>query len=246
MESVLLFKPEFFTDLYHKGYVGWMSMAQDMGLLYHFILIVVGLLICYYGFRIYRVIVIAMGACIGAFLGLIFVDALSPANTAVIDPLLATQAYGLFDYLGLIIGAIIGGAAFWGLSWVAVFALGFVGLGFLGFFATTAFIPGNMLAWGIAAGFGLLGGALAVKLFKPFIIVITAVLGAFDFAMGVAGILVATGVVSVLTGEEGAGMWAFLLPFILMIILGIVNQVLDNYREEYTPVHPSEELPEPV
>jgi hypothetical protein len=216
-----------------------------MGLLYHFILIVVGLLVCYYGFRIYRVVVIAMGACIGAFLGLIFVDALTPASSVVLDPMLAPTAYTFFDYLGLIIGAIIGGAAFYGLSWVAVFALGFVGMGFLGFFAMASLTQGPV-AIGIAAALGVIGGVLAVKLFKPFVIVITAILGAFDFAMGVAGILVATGVVTVLTGDEGSGLWAFLLPFVLMIILGIVNQVLDNYREDYTPTHPAEELPEPI
>jgi hypothetical protein len=242
MESVLLFSPEFFSSLYEKGVQGWMSMARDLGLLYHFVLIIVGLLICYYGYRIYRIVVIALGACIGALLGLMFIDAVHLSGPANIDPLLAQSAYGIWDYMGLVAGAIIGGAIFWWLSWVAVFALGFIGCGFIGFFAFSSIAPGQVsIAVGAVAG--ILGGVFVVKLFKPFMIVLTAILGAFDFAMGVAAVLVATGFITVLTGNAGAGMWAFIFPFVLMIILGIVNQVLDNYRDEYTPEAPVEEAP---
>jgi ABC-type antimicrobial peptide transport system permease subunit len=122
---------------------------------------------------------------------------------------------------------------------VAIFALGFAGCGFIGFFAVSSFAPGPIAIF-VGIVLGIVGGALTVYLFKPFLIVLTAILGAFDFAMGVAAILVATGVITVLTADESAGLWAFIFPFVLMIILGIVNQVLDNYRKDYVPEVPKE------
>jgi len=244
MESVLLLKPSFFLSLYQKGYTGWMAMAQDMGLLYHFVLIIVGLLICYYGFRIYRVIILTFGALVGAFLGLMFIDAIgkSGAGAGVVPN---EVAFSLWDYFGFIGGAVLGGAAFWWLSWVAAILLGFYGCAFIGFFALSSIVPGP-IAIGVSAALGIVGALLIWKLLKPFMIVLTAILGAFDFAMGVAGVLVATGVVSVLSGNELQGLWAFLLPFVLMIILGIVNQTIDNYREEFIPEPPKEEIPAPT
>ena len=231
MESVLLLKPDFLQTLSEKGYSGWMNMAQDMGLLYHFILIVVGLLVCYYGYRMYRVVVITFGALIGAFLGLMVMDALGLSGTGA--SVVPNEAiYGIWDYLGFIGGAVLGGAAFWWLSWIAVIVLGFYGCAFIGYFALVSITP-QPVAYGIAASMGIVGALLSWKFFKPFVIVLTALLGAFDFAMGVAGVLVATNVVSVMTGDNAMGVWAFILPFVLMIILGIVNQVIDNYREEY-------------
>jgi len=241
MESVLLLKPDFFTNLYSEGFAGWMKMAQHMGLFYHFVLIIAGLLICYYGFRIYRIIIITMGALAGGLGGLLLINALNLSGTgANIDPLVQPLHYGIWDYFGFIAGAFLGGAIFWWLSWVAVFALGFFGCCFIGFFAVSSFAPGQLSIF-VGVALGVVGGALAVYLFKPFLIIITAILGAFDFAVGVASILVATGVITVLTGDESAGMWAFIFPFVLMIILGIVNQVLDNYRKDFMP----EILPKP-
>jgi len=243
MESVLLFKPGFYLALSEKGYSGWMNMAQDMGLLYHFILVVVGLLVCYYGYRLYRVVVITFGALVGAFLGLMVIDALGMSGVgASIVP--NEAVYGIWDYMGFIGGAILGGAAFWWLSWVAVIVLGFYGCAFIGYFAFVSITP-QPVAYGIAAAMGIVGALLSWKLFKQFVIVLTALLGAFDFAMGVAGILVATNVVSVLTSDNAMGVWAFILPFVLMIILGVVNQVIDNYREEYVAdqVNSNDEVP---
>ena len=232
MESVLLLKPGFLQTLTEKGYTGWMNMAQDMGLLYHFILIVVGLLVCYYGYRLYRVVVLTFGALVGAFLGLMVIDALglSGAGAGIVPN---EAVYGIWDYMGFIGGAVLGGAAFWWLSWIAVIVLGFYGCAFIGYFALASITP-HAVAIGVSASMGVVGALLSWKLFKPFVIVLTALLGAFDFAMGVAGVLVATNVVSVLTSDSAMGLWAFLLPFVLMIILGVVNQVIDNYREEYT------------
>ena len=123
-------------------------------------------------------------------------------------------------------------ATSWWLSWIAVIVLGFYGCAFIGYFALVSITP-QPVAYGIAAAMGIVGALLSWKFFKPFVIVLTALLGAFDFAMGVAGVLVATNVVSVMTGDNAMGVWAFILPFVLMIILGVVNQVIDNYREEY-------------
>ncbi len=240
MESVLLLKPDFFTSLYEQGIHGWMAMAASLGLMYHFVLIVVGLLVCYYGFRIYRIVVVTFGALAGALGGLLLIEYLNLSGAGTgIDPVLAGATYGVWDYVGLIAGGILGGLLFWWLSWVAVFVLGFAGCAFIGFFAVSSIAPGPAAIF-VAVALGVIGGILAVWLFKPFIIVLTAILGAFDFAMGVAGILVATGVITVLTADANAGMWAFIFPFVLMIILGIVNQVLDNYRKEFKTEKPEE------
>ena len=247
MESVLLFKPDFFMNVYKNGFHGWMDMAQGLGLYYHFLLIFVGLLVCYYGFKLYKWVIIAFGGFAGGIIGLMVVEALNKSGSASVDPVVVSTAYAAWDVVGLILGAVVGGVLFWALSWVALFALAFVGCFFIGFFATMTIAPG---APSVIVGLilGSFGGVLVIKLFKPFMIVLTGMLGALDFAMGVAGILVATGVLTIFTGDDAAGLWAFLFPFILMTILGITNQVLDNYPKQVVPEEPvpNEEQPAPA
>jgi hypothetical protein len=121
-----------------------------------------GLLDCFFGYRIFRITIIFWGAVLGGFLGIAASGALE-SNPAAI-------------WIGLGVGALVGGALAFFLYLVMVFLAG------LSFGIMTGVVllqeQAAWIAWGSGLALGLLCGWLALKLQRVALILITALAGA--------------------------------------------------------------------
>ncbi|HEY5552343.1 MAG TPA: DUF4203 domain-containing protein [Opitutaceae bacterium] len=135
------------------------------------LLILWGLLDCFFGYRVFKFTVVLLGIAAGAVLG----------HQLCIEILGIT---GDARWIGLAIGAIVGGALAIGLYLVGVFILGFS----LGFMFVPAFWQGSselaLLAIGVGAG--LVCGIIAVVAQRLLISACTAWSGAIRVVLGVA------------------------------------------------------------
>lgn len=120
--------------------------------------LVLGVALLLFGYRVFRVAIVALGALVGAGLG-----AASP-----VAPLVAVIA-----------GAIVGALLVWWFYKAGVFLVGALA----GFFLLTAFAPaptvGGLPEWALPLGAALLGGVLALLVERPAIIAATAFDGAY-------------------------------------------------------------------
>lgn len=135
------------------------------------LIIVWGLLDCFFGYRVFRFTVGLLGIAAGAVLGhQFFVEILGIADGA--------------RWIGFAIGAIAGGILAFGLYLVGVFILGFS----IGFMFAPAFWQGSseltMLA--IGAGAGLVCGLVALMAQRLLVSACTAWGGAIRIVLGVA------------------------------------------------------------
>jgi hypothetical protein len=125
------------------------------------ILVIIGVGLLLYGFRIYKGLVIAVYACVGVVLGQMLAEAM-----------------GFSTLLGMIGGAIVLGVAAWPLYMIGWSLLGgavFAALGALTAAMFTTSEIGIIAAAGVAAALGI---ALTILLMRPLIIIVTSVVGA--------------------------------------------------------------------
>jgi len=135
------------------------------------LIIIWGLLDCFFGYRVFKFTVGLLGIAAGAVLGHQFcVEVLGIADGA--------------RWIGFGIGAVVGGILAFGLYLVGVFILGFS----LGFMFAPAFVEGasefTMLA--VGAGAGLVCGLVAVLAQRLLISACTAWGGAIRVVLGIA------------------------------------------------------------
>ena len=122
-----------------------------------------GLLDCFLGYRVFKVMVTVWGAVLGAYVGQVAAAALG------------LQLAGQIG--GLLVGALLGGGLAFMLYLASVFVAGvFFGLT-LGMLLFAHFDPGLALIAG--CGLGLVSGFIALKLQKILLILATALLGSF-------------------------------------------------------------------
>ena len=123
-----------------------------------------GLLWCFFGYRIFRVLVVATFALIGG------VSGYSCAGIASLSPVAAI--------VGGLMGGIVGGVLGFFLLYVSVFLLG---MGFMGaagwvLFSQVGHLPAQTVVWSSLVVGGA-GGLLALLLMRPLLIVYTAMTG---------------------------------------------------------------------
>jgi hypothetical protein len=122
-----------------------------------------GLLDCFFGYRIFRVMLTVAGGVVGAWLGHAAVGAFALGSS--------------WDLPGMVVGGLLGIGLTFLLYLAAVFVTGFFfGLG-LGVLLLSHFHP--MVALLSGCVLGLIGGFLAVKLQQVLITLSTALLGSF-------------------------------------------------------------------
>jgi hypothetical protein len=138
----------------------WQSL-QELHPVAAAILIIIGVGLLLYGFRIYKGLVIAVYACVGVVLGQMLAEAM-----------------GFNTLLGMIGGAIVLGLLAWPLYMIGWSLLGgavFAALGALTAAMFTTSEVGIIAAAGVAAALGI---ALTILLMRPLIIIVTSLVGA--------------------------------------------------------------------
>jgi hypothetical protein len=124
------------------------------------ILVIIGLAMLLYGFRIYKALVIITYAMVGVYLGALLAGALH------FNPL-----------IGMIGGAIVLGVAAWPLYLIGWGMLGGAVFAGLAAAATSALTPSTAYMIVAAVAAGVLGIVLTVLIMRPLIIIITAIIG---------------------------------------------------------------------
>jgi hypothetical protein len=135
------------------------------------LIIIWGLLDCFFGYRVFKFTVGLLGIVAGALLGHQF----------------CVEILGIVDggrWVGFAIGAVAGGILAFGLYLVGVFILGFS----LGFMFAPAFWPGGseLTTLAVGAGAGLICGLVAVFAQRLLVSACTAWGGAIRIVLGVA------------------------------------------------------------
>lgn len=139
-------------------------MSIDQQQLYPLLSVIVlvwGLLDCFFGYRIFKITILFWGAIAGGILGAAAATQLSPEISVML--------------IGLVIGALIGAGLAFALYLVMVFLMGLC----CGFALAALLLPQQqswiILVCGLV--FGVLGGWLALKVQRGVLIVATAMLG---------------------------------------------------------------------
>lgn len=198
--------------------------------------IVIGLLNCFFGYRLFKIILGIWGFIAGAVLGVGIATTMSGELWLAI--------------LAGLIGGVVGAVLFVLLYFVGIFLLG-AGLGFLlGGAIVSALNIGGPVQWVIAGVLAIVGGIVAVIVQKFMIILSTALGGA---AMAVGGIYTLAGGQLLRSIEDLparmarrsviAGNWLLLLFWLLLGIVGVVVQYAVTAREKPAPAAPAPPLP---
>jgi len=140
--------------------------------------IFLGLLWCFFGYRIFRILLVITVAVMGAVVGL------SCATTASASPV----AWAVGSLIGAIVGGVIGFVS----VYVGAFLLGF------GFASSAAWVlfsqTGNLTpdqVWWSSIIVGVAGGLLALLMMRPLLIVYTALTGALWVVATIVDLIVA-------------------------------------------------------
>ena len=135
------------------------------------LLIIWGLVDCFFGYRVFKITVVLLGIVAGAVFG----------HQLCVELFNIT---GNARWIGFAIGAILGGALAFGLYLVGVFILGFS----IGFMFAPAFWPGSseFMILAIGTGAGLVCGIIALVAQRLLITAGTAWSGAIRVVLGVA------------------------------------------------------------
>ena len=200
--------------------------------------IVIGLLNCFFGYRLFKIILGIWGFIAGAILGAGIATTLSGELWVAI--------------LAGLVGGILGAVLFVLLYFVGIFLLG-AGLGFLlGVAIASTFNLGGPTQWIIAGVLAIVGGIVAVIVQKFMIILSTAFGGA---AMTVGGIYTLAGGQLIRSIEDLpatmarrsviAANWLLLLFWLLLGIVGVVVQYAVTAREKPEPIAPAPVPPPP-
>lgn len=180
------------------------------------LVLIFGLVNCFYGYKIFKVILFILGAVAGGFFvwGLVGSMLTSGANPTDMDNLWRT--------LGAVGGAIAGGVLAFFLYIIFVFLYG-AGFGaVLGAYVASYFTSNQTVIIVLMIVFAFLIGALAIWLQKLLIMLGTAFSG---------GLLATFSVLAFFTAT--ADMYSLLIPVIILTIVGLVFQSVNISKTEY-------------
>jgi hypothetical protein len=203
----------------HAGVLGDLGQLYDA---YGARLAVVGILFgiasCFFGYKIFKIILGLLGLIIGLIIGATIGGAAGHGEGATV--------------IGALIGGFVGAALAVSLFYLGVFLIGaaFGGLvagmlsGAAGASSTTLILIGAFI-----------GGVLAMVAQKAIIIISTAFSGSWNIVAGVAALTGATvSPFSILIGQRGAGSLALVMIF--WIILGAVGAVFQYKKFGHEPL----------
>jgi hypothetical protein len=183
-----------------------------MNILVGLIVLVLGAVVCFSGYRIFRVVLMLVGFLIGFTLGMAIM-----ANSGGIGQIL----------VGVVVG-LIGAGIFYALYFVGVFLAG-VALGAVVGLTLASILGASGSLPTILAIVGMIGGAiLAIVLNKLMIVISTAFGGANTMVQGLAIILPGVFAASN-AGAAATALSTSFIGFIVWIVLGVAGVVV-QYR----------------
>jgi len=182
-----------------------------------------GVLQCFFGYRLFKVILGILGFFWGAALG------------AVVGALTGP----LFVLLFAIVGGVLGAVLFVLLFFVGIFVLG-AGLGLLVGMAISA-LGGVIPAVFIALPLALVGGVLALIFQKLIIILATAFGGAWSVVSSVAAIALGAQAFDWLKTPDTLGSWSAAVPvaWIALAVVGVIVQYRVTGKTVAPPTTPT-------
>lgn len=192
--------------------------TQTFGLMWLIGAFFLGLLNCFFGYRLFMITVAVIGLAIAASFGYMIGNSLGGGMIAVVAAVI----------LGLL-GAWASVAAYYAFIFI---------IGALGFALLAAFVSGlysNTVSQLLLIVVGLIGGVLAISLQRVIIIVVTAAQGALSVALAAAAIVSGGGIWAyrsffyrILDGQlvHGGGTWFFAgaLIWFILFATGMVTQ----------------------
>jgi len=130
---------------------------------------------CFFGYRIFRIVLVIQGVLIGGLFGAIIIGLMAQSKGGII--------------IGAILGAVIGGLINWYLYMIGVFLMSF-GTGFtIGTVLLLLLTKSVGIAFVMGLILGLVAGVLSCMFLVPVVIVITAVNGGSTMATLIAGFI---------------------------------------------------------
>lgn len=166
--------------------------------------IIIGLLQCFFGYRIFKFIIGLFGFAFGAVLAF--------------GILYAVDASPFFQYAGALVAGVLGAALFVGLYFVAIFLLGGAFSIFILFIiAQDASSAANIIVF-------VIGGVLAVVLQRIFIIIFTAFGGAWSVVTGVADLFDGSSETTIINYMQSS-ISELITILVITVILGLIGAV---------------------
>lgn len=201
--------------------------------------ILIGIAFCFFGYRIFRILLAILGFIAGAAAGV-------AAVTAILVQQGTTTGQTLYLIIGGLVGGIIGAVLLYFLYIVGVFLLG-AALGAILAAAIVPMLTNDRTALTVAViGLGLVGGVLAIILQRVLIIIATSFSGAQAIVSGVTllinprrGLPLATGPISGqlqgLTAPAPAMDTIALIAWLVLAIAGMVVQFVWTGKKKPKP-----------
>lgn len=188
-----------------------------------FIAIIIGIIQCFWGYKLYRVTLAISGFVTGATVG--FIIGLLSAAAMDADTMQGTVTFMLFS---MVICGIIGALIAYFCELVGAFLVGFSGV-YIASLVISIFNKLLKYNTHIASSFftslipAVIAGILVVKFWKPIIIIYTGIIGAWSIASG-----------------TDLGVFFFLL----CAVCGIIYQIKSNGGLTYKPETPAAPMPQ--
>ena len=182
--------------------------------------IVVGLLACFFGYRLFKVTLALVGFLLGAALvGSIAAFIIGDMGTVVL-------------VVAVIAGVISAITLLWA-YFVGMFVVGALAGGLIGS-AVSVYVPGEWIGIAVIVGLALIGGVLALKIQRVVLSLSTATIGAAGVVVGVALFLLGGETLLAMTEGRGTGAltdwrgWAIIGSWVLVTAIGCSTQIGTN------------------
>jgi hypothetical protein len=182
--------------------------------------ILIGIANCFFGYRIFRILLGIIGFIAGALAGVAIVQALVTNGT------ISSSSQLLYSVLAALIGGALGAVLLIFAYFIGVFLLGaFTGLA-LGYTIAQALRAETTVVWIVAVVLGLVGGVLAVILQRVILIIATAIGGALYIVAGFALLLAPRNDLAALQRQLEAQETTSILVAVFWFVLAVAGMIV--------------------
>lgn len=182
--------------------------------------IALGIANCFFGYRIFRVLLGIIGFVAGAAGGLAIVQAL------IAERVITTSGPLLYQILGVLIGGALGAVLLIFVYFIGIFLLGaLMGL-LIGTYAAQALSAGDDVTLIAGIVLALVGGVLALIIQRVIIIIATSISGAYSIVWGLALLVSPRTATRMLSGQAEMVESAPVLLLVGWVVLAIAGMVV--------------------
>jgi hypothetical protein len=197
-----------------------LELAAGTAIITALIAILIGIANCFFGYRIFRILLGILGFIGGALAGLVIIQAL------VLGGSISSSGALLYYILAALVGGAIGAVLLIFVYFIGVFLLGAAAGFVIGYVAALALNANDDVALIAAVVLALAGGILALILQRVIIIIATAISGALYIVSGIAALVSPALVTRTMSGQTPAIDTAFTIMLIGWVVLSIAGMVV--------------------